>query len=371
MDKYSKHKLVDLFLKAYTKRPDFSQSRNEFNRLEEKEFSNIIIYSTTALGDFLMNTPAINAIRKRFKNAFITLICHQNFKSFLEHGTDWDRVVTWNNKVNHIPKLLKEIKKSGTPDLAVILHSHGPYDYLSAIMSGAKLVFRDNYKENELIKKWLTNYVESFRGHIIQRKLELIKPLGCETTSKSCIEMHLPCNVKSIDKDYITIGFQMGASSPERCWSVKNFVQVASDILDNNKTAKIVLIGSSNDIHLKKEFMNLLPNEYHNRVNNFIGKTTLVELTQKINELDLLVTGDTGPMHIAIALKIPTISLFVTAIPSSTGPYQDTEIHKVILGAVMPLNGITNTHIMDTISPALVIYEINNILYSKESQNNK
>ncbi|WP_426575612.1 glycosyltransferase family 9 protein (plasmid) [Xenorhabdus stockiae] len=360
MNKYFKYKSVDLFLNLYTKKKDFTHSRIEFNKLEEKEFKNIIIYSTTALGDFLMNTPAIHAIRNRFKNSFITLICHENYKNFLESGSDWDKVVVWNNKVHHIPNLLKEIKKNGTPELAIILHSHNPYDYLSAIMSGAKYVFRDNYNENKLINKWLTNYVESFNGHLIKRKLELIKPLGCEISSKSCIEMRVPCSVTPIEKDYISIGFQMGASSSERCWSVKNFVQVASDILKKDGTAQIVLIGSPNDISLQQEFMQNLPKTYHNRINQLVGKSTLIELTQKINELDLLVTGDTGPMHIAIALKIPTVSLFVTASRSATGPYQDPEIHKVILGTALSIH--KNTHIMDCISPSTVSDEIAHII---------
>ncbi|MBC8952967.1 glycosyltransferase family 9 protein [Xenorhabdus sp. PB62.4] len=360
MEKYLKHKLVDLFLKVYTRKADFTQSRIEFNKLEEKKFSNIIIYSTTALGDFLMNTPAIHSIRNRFKDAFITLICHQNFKSFLENGVDWDRVITWNNKINNVPRLLKEIKESGTPDIAIILHSHNPYDYLSAIMSGAKFIFRDNYSKNELIEKWLTNYVDEYTGHIIQRKLELIKPLGCETASKSCIEMRVPCHVNSIKKDHLSIGFQMGASSSERCWPVRNFVQVASYILHNDNTTQIVLVGSPNDIQLQQEFIKLLPGEFHSRVNQLVGKTTLVELTQTINELDLLVTGDTGPMHIAIALKVPTVSLFVTAAPFATGPYQDPELHKVILGSIMSLN--KKIHIMDVISSDMVISEINKVL---------
>ncbi|PHM37569.1 ADP-heptose--LPS heptosyltransferase II [Xenorhabdus mauleonii] len=364
MNKYFKYKLVDLFLKGYTRKRDFTHSREEFNKLKEKEFKNIIIYSTTALGDFFMNTPAIHAIRNRYKNALITLICHQNFKDFFVGGADWDKVVVWNNKVNNIPNLLKGIKKNGTPDLAVILHSHNPYDYLSAIMSGAKYVFRDNYNENKLMEKWLTNYVESFNGHIIKRKLELIKPLGCDISSEYCIEMRAPCDVKSINKNYASIGFQMGASSSERCWPVKNFAQVALDIFKNDNTTQLVLIGSPNDIHLQQKFMQLLPKEYHNRVNQLVGKTKLAELTQKISELDLLVTGDTGPMHIAIALKVPTVSLFVTACYSATGPYQDPEIHKVIFGTALSLN--KHEHIMDCISPNMVINEVNHLIAHRQ-----
>ncbi len=44
----------------------------------------------------------------------------------------------------------------------------------------------------------------------------------------------------------------------------------------------------------------------------------------------VLVTGDTGPLHLAIALQVPTVSLFVTANPNWTGPYQDLDIHTII-----------------------------------------
>ncbi|NHB93613.1 glycosyltransferase family 9 protein [Photorhabdus cinerea] len=369
MKKYLKYKAVDLFLRVYTKSENFEKSRDNFNELEEKNFSYIIIYSTTALGDFLMNTPAIHAIRNRFKNAFITLICHPELESFLKSGNDWDKVISWSNRINHVPALLKKIRESGKPDLAIILHSHAPYDYLSAIMSGAKFIFRDNYFENKLIEKWLTNYVESFRGHLIQRKLELVKILGCEVASKSSIEMRVPCHINSIKKDHLSIGFQMGASSSERCWPVRNFFQVASHILNNDRTTQIVLVGSPNDVYLQQEFIKLLPSEFHCRISQLIGKTTLVELTQTINELDLLVTGDTGPMHIAIALKVPTISLFVTANPFSTGPHQDPEIHRIIIGSSLAINYKKHTHIMDVISPDIVISEVNNILLNRRHIN--
>ncbi|WP_244590038.1 glycosyltransferase family 9 protein [Xenorhabdus budapestensis] len=141
---------------------------------------------------------------------------------------------------------------------------------------------------------------------------------------------------------------------------MKNFVQVASDILKKDSTTQIVLIGSPNDISLQQEFMQLLPKIYHSRINQLVGKSTLIELTQKINELDLLVTGDTGPMHIAIALKIPTVSLFVTATCSATGPYQNPEIHKVILWTALSIH--KHKHIMDCISPSVVIDEATHIM---------
>ncbi|MGE9716721.1 glycosyltransferase family 9 protein, partial [Escherichia coli] len=67
-----------------------------------------------------------------------------------------------------------------------------------------------------------------------------------------------------------------------------------------------------------------------------------------INTMDVLVTGDTGPLHLAIALKCPTVSLFATADPKWTGPYQDLHLHIVIDkgattadGTIKSMNDIT------------------------------
>jgi len=60
-----------------------------------------------------------------------------------------------------------------------------------------------------------------------------------------------------------------------------------------------------------------------------------------IDSFHVLVTGDTGPLHVAVALQVKTISLFVTADSRSTGPIQDHELHRIIhvsrTGYTMPL----------------------------------
>jgi len=67
-----------------------------------------------------------------------------------------------------------------------------------------------------------------------------------------------------------------------------------------------------------------------NSIINVCCKTSITELADTINNLDLLITNDTGALHLAIALKVPTISLFGPTDHKEFGPYQDTEIHTVI-----------------------------------------
>jgi len=342
MRKRWKFELINLYLRIVTRRNGMVDSRSEFlSDNQQNDFKHIVIYSTTALGDFMLNTPAIHALRQRFPDAWITLVAHPKFADFLAEGDDWNDVVFWNSKVKQLPTLVKALQKKGRPELAVILHSHAPYDYTSAILAGAKYIFRDNYLDGaSLIDRWLTNYTVGYKGHLIQRKLELIAPLGCDT---SAVEMRLPHppQERTTRPDRKKLGFQLGASSPERCWPIDYFSAVAEHALTSNEVLDIVLIGGPGEIILGQQFLAQLNTQFHHRVINTIGKTSLPQLVETINQFDALLTGDTGPFHVAIALKVPTLSLFATAQPVFSGPYQDLSIHRAILGVRSALKAET------------------------------
>ncbi|MDJ0037555.1 glycosyltransferase family 9 protein [Pantoea allii] len=342
MRKRWKFELINLFLRIVTRRNGMVDSRAEFlSHNHQNDFKHIVIYSTTALGDFMMNTPAIHALRQRFPTATITLVAHPKFQEFLEGGDDWDRVIYWNSKVKHVPELVKSLEQSGKPDLVVILHSHAPYDYTSAVLAGAKYIFRDNYQDDvPLIERWLTNYTVGYKGHLIQRKLELVAPLGCDT---SLVEMKTPRKPqeRSARRDKKILGFQLGASSPERCWPIESFAQVADILLSRNESLSIVLIGGPGETGLADRFMEQISPQLKSRIVSQVGKTSLSQLVETVNEFDALLTGDTGPLHVAIALKVPTLSLFATEQPVFSGPYQNQEIHQVILGVRSALKAET------------------------------
>lgn len=355
MSKQWKKKAISLFLSGYTR---FNR-RLQVNQSIDKshEFKNIVIYSTTALGDFLFNSPAIRAVRKRYPSARITLVAHEKFREFLQDGEDWDRVVWWNNKYSTMGAMIRGLKsEKDKPDLALLLHSHEPYDYLSAILAGAQYVIRDNYYDDfEPRDRWLTDYTIGFVGHIIQRKLALVEPLGCEISN---FQMKLPMAIpKTRSSVVLTVGFQMGASKPERCWPPENFAKVAEALLSSFPALHISLIGGPEEKGLVKSFWQHIDPAYHYRVTDHVGKTGLKQLTDMISRFSVLLTGDTGPLHIAIAAKTATISLFVTANPYATGPLQDKHLHDVIYVARHKSSQIYSSP-MSLIKPDMVLSKI-------------
>jgi ADP-heptose:LPS heptosyltransferase len=327
MSKKWKLKLINKFLQLYTKVGGNLKDKRSFNR--HIEFSRIVIYSTTALGDLMFNTPAIRAIRERYPAAELTLVSSNKNRMLVEKSEYFSHVVYWGQKVIDILPTIFRIRKA-KPQLAVLLHSKQPYDVLSAVLSGCEYIIRDNYDSKPMgMEQWLADYSKPFVGHLIDRKLKLVSVLGCETHNNS---MFIPISFTPVPRDLHTviIGFQMGASEKIRCWPVNRFVELANLLFSDNEKYRIALIGSKKELPLADEFLQLLPSDYASRVVNYIGKSTLPELLSYINNFEFLVTGDTGPLHLAVAMKTKTISLFATANPDSTGPLQDPHLHHII-----------------------------------------
>ncbi len=344
--------LVNLFLRLYTGKNGLASTQAEFAQEDKRNIKNIVIYSSTALGDFMMNSPAIHAIRREYPDAHITLICHKKMVQFLSTGKDWDSLIAWDNKLTTVSALVENIKQQGRPDAAIILHSHTPYDFLSALRAGAKYVFIDNDKQAiPLVSKWATSRLKNFVGHTIQRKLELIAPFLSHEPSRA---MRLPAEVvveeATRDPAVKYVGFQMGASSLRKCWSTENFARLATQMINDNDAVKIVLIGAPNEVALQDKFLQQLDARYHDRVLPLIGKTTIPGLLQEIKKMSLLVTSDTGPLHLAVAMQVPTVSMFVVTSPMLYGPYQDPELHSVIYKAFTTLDEQHYASALDKIS---------------------
>ncbi len=354
--KLKKLKWVHNFLNIYN--PLLGKMKKTDTFSSDIQFNSILIFSTTALGDFMFNTPAIRAIRAYYPDAHITLVSSEKNRLLVENYDQIDSVVYWDNKIRNLLPIALQAKKY-KPELAVILHSHLPYDVLFAIMSGSQYILRNTSDViPEWFRKWIIADHTPASGHVIQSKLNIIRYLGIDSSDT---RMEIPCKIEQLDKgNYHIVGFQMGASTQERRWPVKYFTELAQKLIESDSSLQIKLIGSPRELELSEDFFALLPEKYHNNIENLVGKTSLPDLLSQIKIMDVLVTGDTGPLHLAITLQRPTISLFTTANPKWTGPYQDLHLHTIINKRPNPDEGIQAS--MDLISVDEVFSAVNQTL---------
>lgn len=335
--------------------------KRPFDRNEA--FDRIVVFSTTALGDFMFNTPAIRALRKKYPHSRITLVCNPRNGDLVDGWRCVDEVVYWDHKAKSLPMIIRRLRRS-RPQMAITLHSKAPYDVVAAVLSGCDHVFKNIYEDEPTgMERWLTG-VTWTRGeaHIIQSKLDLVALLGCDTTNREMSVPVLPARSPSSQK--IIIGFQLGASQPLRCWPVERFVELAKALLRHSPDYEIALIGGDQEREAESCLLSRLTPQEKNRIRSHVGKTTLRGLLSVINSMQVLVTGDTGPLHLAIALKVRTVSLFATANPRKTGPYQDKHLHKVLyvpadtanLGGALPrypMSAIGAEDVLDSVIASL------------------
>jgi len=101
---------------------------------------------------------------------------------------------------------------------------------------------------------------------------------------------------------------------PAKRWPVENFVAVAKHFAATRK-AKIVLLGAPTDVPVAEEFAKLLP-----EADNQVGKTTLTQFIAALVSARLVLCNDSGAMHLASALGVPTLAVFGSTEPQLTGP---------------------------------------------------
>lgn len=164
--------------------------------------------------------------------------------------------------------------------------------------------------------------------HQVHYYLSLLTGLGFEARSPELL-LPLPSAAEeeaqaflrslNIDRESPLIIFHPGAAyGPSKRWPAQKYAELASLFQERNK-ASILIVGSKDEEECAETIVSLS----RKRPINLVGKTTLGLLAGLIHQASLFVSNDSGPMHIANALRIPVVTIFGPTDPRQTGPFQE------------------------------------------------
>ena len=253
----------------------------------------------TWLGDSVMATPALESIVKDTPHVQITLF-----------GTALSTSI-FQKHPNVVEIIIDESKKSRFRWGWLYTHMKSLPHFDKAIsfrssLSSKVLFFFLNATQKAVYKK-----NKEIARHQVLRYHDFISEV-CGMESKVG-DLKLYSDVTRYDKP--TLGINPGASyGSAKRWYPEKFSQVAIEL--SNQYDILIFSGPSevdiaNDI--EKELVDAKIDNYI----NIAGKTNIKEMCEKIGGLDLFITGDSGPMHVAAAFKVPTVAIF--------GPTKDNE----------------------------------------------
>lgn len=288
----------------------------------------IFVFARTGIGDIVYTIPALRALRRRFPEAHITIEAGERGHSLLRYCPYVDEV--WvrirprglRGKLLSIWNLYK-----GKFDRAVILDRSDEKTLHTFL---ARIPERYGVRK-KLFGKLLTAGVEwdpdahDMNDHF--RKV--VELLGCDTTDWRLELFPDPKAYQSLPEKLAQagwrgerpmVGINPGASSPERQWLPERYAQVADTL--QREGVRIVLLGGAGDMPLAKTIRDSMETEPL----MLTGKLTLDELIVAISGLDVLVSGDTGPAHLAAAVGTPVVGLYGATSARRYGPVGEKHI---------------------------------------------
>ncbi len=326
----------DLLLLSMKSLKSLDRRQTDLKYLEPDNVKNILVVSSTAIGDTLLSTPAIRAVRERYPKAKI--IAHFNIKNMelFENNPHIDGIISYHGGYKKFFKTIRGFRNHKF-DLVLIFHGNEPQATPMAYLSGARFIVKlPNTSEYRFL---LSNKNQIFRwedfAHGVEQRLKIAELVGCKISEK---RMVLPV---STDGDYVVdkflkgngidtvdtiIGFQVGASTISRMWFADRFVELGRRLIDFNPEIKIVITGSLQEY----DYCRKIANDIGEKAIVSAGKISLKYIPSLVRRFKTLITGDTGIMHVAIAVRTPVVALFTVADARKSGPYYDMDKHIVI-----------------------------------------
>jgi lipopolysaccharide heptosyltransferase II len=274
------------------------------------EYRRILITRTDRLGDVLLSTPVIKNLRDNFPGVYIAMMVRSSLKDVVEGNPYLDEVILFDKRGKHKGilnsfNLATDLKRKKF-DLALILH---PRVRVHIILFLARIKQRIGYdiKLGFLNTRILKHAKHLGQKHETEYTLDFLKELSIDKFDKS---MFMPIRKESEDwvecfleerkllnNKIVLIHAQ--ASCPSRLWPEDYYNRLIEDIIDIYK-AKIIYVGILRDENIKED---------ENMI-NMTGNTSISQLASLVKHSDLLISNDSGPVHMAVALGTPVISIF-------------------------------------------------------------
>jgi len=293
------------------------------SRLKIPPNAKILVADLAFIGDLLMSTPALANLRRAFPDARIDIVVAPASRPVIEHNPDVNWVLTTGLKSGGFKALRAETERISREkyDLAISFHrAHGTLLMLKLAGIPRRIGFT-----NEGRRLLLTAGIPfQLYRHRAWNHIRLIeKCLGIDADYKIPTRLSLdPQAVERIGKrlDEAAPGARLAAVNPNASWPTKRwpaerFAEVADRLAATG--FQTLLIGSPSD----KPISDTVKSMMTSNPLDFTGETTLPELAALISRCEILVTNDSGPMHIAQAVGTPVVSVFGPTDPARCGPW--------------------------------------------------
>jgi len=345
----------------------------------------ILLVNITRLGDMLQATPTIAGMKMENPDCHITVLVEKQFDKVCYSIPNIDEVISLDlgmtvrslsrekdgivDAYEYISEVVEDLKKKSF-DYCLNMSSSAYTAILLKLLGipnkGGWASDEEGYRVIE--SDWAQLFATSvFHQNRQYNSLNLVDVFRCSAD----VELHpntLLMNVTDEDTEYChkflneagfsndgpLIVLQAGASQGKRQWAPERFIRLIG-ILTDQINARVVLSGTAKELPV----IEVIKNGAHSEnVVIAAGKTNIGQVAALLKLSSVLITGDTGPMHIAVAVGTPVVSMFLaSAFGYETGPYSADNIvlqPVISCGPCNPNKACSRPDCHECIDPELV-----------------
>ena len=270
----------------------------------------ILLIRLSSLGDIVLTTPAIRAVRANFPNAHITMLVAKQSADILHENPHLNQIITFDRLAKdkntgemwRIIRLLRERKFTLAIDLQrkfrteILMYFSGAAERVG---KGRLCTVRVSEQGNKHATAHYFDILHEVGIPAEDQKLELFL---AESERRDAVQR---LKTAGIVAGKLKVGLFPGAGWKLREWMPERFAAIA-DRLVEHFNANVLIFGGQQESELVQKVANLM----ETRAIPFAGNLQIRQLAACIEQCDLFLTNDTGPMHIAAGVGTRTISLF-------------------------------------------------------------
>jgi len=288
----------------------------------------VIVRSPNPLGDACMSLPAVRALKQRRPDTEITVCCRDNLTAMWAARDEIDAVIPFKKglKPREVGRIIRE---QGKFDEGLLL----PNSFRSALelrLGGVnQLTGYKRYGRGLLLKGAIREpEATDEKQHHVHRYLHLAEAMGADISDLDDLLAipRAPTPIESGLKE-LHIGVCPGAEyGNAKRYPIDRYAKALQALRGNHPEAtfRISVFGSPAEEGIGDELAGLLDEPRENRA----GKTSVADLVDELKTCHFVATNDTGTMHLAAALGVPTVAIFGSTEPAFTAPIGT--VHRVI-----------------------------------------
>ena len=283
----------------------------------------VLVVQTSFLGDVVLTTPLISALRRRLAPGRLAVLVRPEAVALVAGHPDVDQVVVDDKRGRDrgLRGLFRTARRLRRERFDVVVSPHRSFR-TALVLAAARIPRRVGFRESRGAFLYHDRVPRDRRRHDVERNLALVTPFGA--WGEASPALHLPVLPDAAARAAALlppgggplVGVAPGSVWATKRWSPEGFAAVIAGLAADG--ARCVVIGTGDEVRLAEEIRVL----GGGRATVLAGRTDPATLVGIIDRLSLLVANDSAPMHMACARGVPVVAVFCATTPAlGYGPY--------------------------------------------------